>query len=264
MPLFPLSKTVQFGELDDHFISFNFKRSTSFISRKPRPVIVLASHLNQRIIIPGINQGETGLIDEIKSNHQWDSAKQYSFKQKQHLFSFLWRFRDDDSRAPVNIQIREICSVKESKLISKTYHEYLDSLNSKLCEGQVFLMPDREVNFNQQRSEHKPYSRRVLVFKKNNTHITMVPLTSKVRRHICHRCQDILFDAHSSCQHIDPDGQPAIESFPYSIFNKQLMLCVFGAQPMTVEDFLMAALKPLGSVRKELLAAVSHRMKKNG
>ena len=92
----------------------------------------------------------------------------------------------------------------------------------------------------------------------------MVPLTSWIERHICHRRQDILIDSQSHCQHIDPDGQPAIESFPYSIFNKQLMLCVFGAQPMTVEDFLMAALKPLGSVRRELLAAVSHRMKKNG
>lgn len=264
MPLFPLSKTVLYGELDDHLISFNFKRSTSFISQQFRPVIVLTSHHNQRIIIPGITQGETGLIDEIKSNHQWDSARQYLFKLKQHQFSFLWRFCDDDSRTPVNIQIRGICTEKESKLISKAFHEYLDSLNSRLCEGQVFLMPDREVNFNQQRSAYKPYSRRVLIFKKNSSHITMVPFTSRIGRHMSHKCRDILFDANSSCPQIDPDGQPAIESFPYSIFKKQLMLCVFGAQPMTVEDFLMAALKPLGSVRKELLAAVSHRMKKNG
>ncbi|MGD9976012.1 MAG: hypothetical protein AB7S77_23380 [Desulfatirhabdiaceae bacterium] len=262
MSMLSISKTVWLGEVDDHLISFNYNRTPLSQSPQPRPVIILTDHLNQRTIIPGIRRDESRLIQEIKERHQWEAALQYSVKLKQHTFSFIWRFRDDASCG--SVRLLQCCTEKDSRPILKAYGKYMDYLNSCLQEGQVYLMPDREVNFNQQRYAVRPYSRNILIFRKSRTHITFIPFTSKIQRHSSHKCQDILFDAHSTTRNIDPDGQPAVESFPYSIFHKPIMLCVFSAQEVTIEDFFIAALKPLGSVRREVLSAVLYRMKKNG
>jgi len=249
----------QLGCFDDKLISFNIQRSNNNYSRFPRQVVIMPckeqnrlSRMEDIFIIPGLTENlEATLLNELRQITKWDLTQRYSFKISSHLFSFLWRFKISDIAEANKIMWMASVKGKDNQQIKSVYKKYQNHLKHTLTAGQIYLIPDRDVTFNQSGRKKKIYARYVLLIKVNKDQVFFMPLTTKVNR--IDTKTDIIFDSHYQGEPLSRNKLPIIENFPYKIFNKKNALIVRALQQKEKQSFLNIALCSIGSVRKELI-----------
>lgn len=252
--LFDIEK-YQTAVISDKDISFNINRSNSNYSNFARKVVIMPSLQHQSTVIPGANTiNERKLLNELATFQRKGVVNKYSFKISPLLFSFLWRFRIKTSSIFTNCRsvepLEKPSDTKITKKINNAYKKYQTYLKHNLASGQIFLIPDREVMFNQVKRVTKIYARRILIFAVQSNQITFIPFTTQVNRQ---NKTDILFDKQYKGACLDSETFPAVETFPYNIFTKKTLLKVNAAQPVLKKEFFEFALMPIGTVRKEVL-----------
>ena len=186
------------------------------------------------------------------------SIDQFSFLLDDHLFSFPWRFRNFEGFSYLHGSIKPL-PFRLSRDILKKEKSFRNHLRSCLCEGQVYLIPDREVSFNQPGRQAKLYLRRVLVLLQPAETLLLIPISTQIDR--LSEEIDILINPFSKGKS-DLDSTPAIERFPYQIFSKKSYLCIQAAKTIGKDEFLDIAIQPMGVVRRELTKTVREQMKK--
>ena len=247
------------GLLKEEFISFNIRRSPDNISKFPRKVTLLNAFSEKKIIIPGIREkGEKGLTQELKQTQNWQDVTKYSFDISSHLFSLLWRFRENKFSTG-KIQALQPLNLKEAQKILITRKRYQQFLKEALTPGKIYLFPDSEVTFQKVNRMVKGYARRVLILSARSDQLTIIPFSTRIDLIVPEK--DILFDRSYKESALDPTGRPAVENYPYAIFTQKTALCVHAAQPILLEDFLETALAPKGVIRKEVLNLVEKKLK---
>lgn len=248
------------GVLDDAFISFNVARSGKNRSGFPRQVVIRQAFNPDKTLFPGINEKrERALRSELRQYQNWKTVKAHSFPMQPYLFSMLWRFKLDSNTARQQIKNLEPVPLKTAKEIKKCVREYHDFICHNLSPGQIYLMPDAAITFGDPRRLRQSYSRRVLILEASNSQVVLVPFSKKLHR--INPALDVLFDSGHQGPRLQPQGRPAVENFPYKIFQQRTALFVCAAQPVTRQAFLETALIPIGAVNKDLIHFVKEKLK---
>lgn len=250
------------GFFPDDMVSFNIRRKGN--PQAERPVTLLPSSGQQRPIVPGLKKSTTerSLKRTLQEMYTWEEAKNHGFESNNHLYSFLWRFRRscpfirENIRHPLKIEGRSDSEIK------RAFRDYRRHLLDNLAPGNVFLLPDVEIDFQNPSRNPKPYARRVLILSVYPDRLLIVPFSTNFA--FLDRETDILFDPDLSHpgRRLDPNGRPAIENFSYLRFPQRTFLCVACAQSVEIQDFLDAALECLCAVQRDILDAVRGRLKK--
>ncbi|WP_419656073.1 uncharacterized protein Dvar_51750 [Desulfosarcina variabilis str. Montpellier] len=244
--------------LDDSCISFHINRNEDNRLPNPRQTTLIPGSEARHLVVPGLNNSEQGLTEELKKIQNWKNVVAYSYKLNAHLFSFLWRFNLKTSLLQHQPFKLVPCDVKTAKLIRKSLKNYMNALSNSIAAGQIMLIPDSEVTFNQPLREAKPYARRVLIVKVQSGNVTIIPFTTKTGS--INKAKDILFDLKAQ-GHLRHNARPAVENFPNLLFRHPSVLKVSCAQPMSTETLLGCAIARLGTVRREVLAFAIEKMK---
>jgi hypothetical protein len=233
---------------DDKLISFNIQRSDNNYLSFPRHVVIMPCKEQNRllspanmVVIPGITENrESDLFNELKQITKWRLTQQYSFKISSQLFSFLWRFKISDEAEVGRLKWMASIEDRDNQQIKAAYKKYQNHLKHTLTSGQIYLIPDRDVTFNQSNRKKKKYARYVFLIKVNKDQVFFMPLTTKVNR--IDRKTDIIFDSHYQGEPLNRNTLPVVESFPYKIFNKKNALIVRALQQKEKQSFLNIAL----------------------
>ena len=248
------------GYLSDAYVSFNIRRNLSSPNESSRTITLFPGQ-TRPLIVPGLDPGnETDLLAELKRFQNWKQVETNSYRVPPLLFSFLWRFHARAGGPPLHFQSLAPFPPKVAKMIAAAYKQYRDRLAHGLAPGQVFLIPDAEVTFNQSGRYRQIYARRVLVAAAGPDHVLFMPFSTKIER--LRTDLDVLFDASNATGELTLTARPAVESFPYLLFPKKTALMVSAAQPMARSQFIEAALVPLGAVRREVLALIHEKLNK--
>jgi len=248
------------GLLEDESISFNIRRSKVNFSRFPRRVAILPASKSGKMIIPGIEERREGqLVNELKNYQVWKDVKRYSFEVFPYLFSFLWRFKTDYFSFINEVKKVEPFTVGTVKRFKTAFKGYRASLRSNLSPGHIYLIPDADITFNRPGRFKQVYARRVLILEVRNGQIVMIPFSTRIER--MNMRTDILFDPAYNGERLSSSSFPAVENFPYKIFSKKVVLCVYAAQPITEEVFLDSDLVSMGSVMRDLVVFAKDTMK---
>ncbi|OQY50306.1 MAG: hypothetical protein B6240_01940 [Desulfobacteraceae bacterium 4572_87] len=248
------------GLLDDNAISFNIRRSSENRHKFPRKVLLLHSSSFQKSVIPGVSEKkERPLCEELKQYQNWRKVTDHSIVITPCRFSFLWRFRTSPETGLKPFKSLEPVDSKGAKQIKGALKRFRAHLTNSLKPGRIYLIPDGEVTFNHQNRIAQGYARRVLVANVTHGQILLIPFSTKISR--INKHTDILFDPEYKGKALDPEGFPAVDSFPDKQFSRKTALVVCAAQPMDREAFLEGALLPMGVVRHELLNFVKEKLK---
>jgi hypothetical protein len=248
------------GEMEDQYISFHVRRSEQNYLDGLRKVTLFRFYNKRLTIVPGVHKSkETALFKELTAIQNKKEVEQNSFNIKKDLFSFMWRFRQDENFISNNIENLYPVDPHIAKKASKKYKKYQDYLRSGLVPGNIYLIPDTEIIFQNPHRQRQPYARRVLIVNGKNNLILIVPFSTRID--MACKSRDILFDSQASRSDLTYHAQPAIDNFPYKKMTKKSVLSVQAAQPLTREDFLGSALTLVGALRKETLQAVHDRLK---
>ncbi len=260
MDRIPLKNTVFKARMKDSKISFNINR-TVYTDAGYKRQVALIPGFPKETIVPGVRKKEHALIKELQSFQNMNTVQRYSFEVDKQNHSLLWRFRSNALAMDESIEDVSALNDNMSKSILKLNRSYKDFLKSYLRDGNVFIVPDREISFGRASRIHRGYSRSVLILKQGAGFLLMVPFSAINR--VSQPKVDILLDRLSNAAtNLSVTACPAIEAWPYKIFSPQVVLCVHAAQIIMERDFLQAALRPKGSVRRELVNAVRERLKK--
>lgn len=255
-----MSGTPFVGEMKDQDVSFHIRRSNENYLKGLRKVTLFWFHNKRRTIVPGVNKSrESALFNELTRTQNKKEVEKNSFDINKDFFSFLWRFRQCEKI--INDNIKKLYPVDHdiAKKASKKYKEYQDYLRSRLVSGNIYLIPDTEITFQNPHRQRKPYARRVLVVDGKNNQIQIIPFSTRID--MACKSRDIFFDYEASRSDLNCHAQPAIDNFPYNIMTKKCVLSVQAAQPISKEDFLGSALTLIGALRRETLLAVYDRLK---
>jgi len=248
------------GLLDDKHISFNIRRSEDNYSRFSRKVLIYPSQAFSKAVFPGIKEkDEKALVAELKGYQNWEQVKNHALTIPPHLYSFLWRFGMNHQDSLIYIQKVGPVSDDISKSFIKALKKYQSSLAMNLAPGQIYLIPDTAVTFNKPGRFKQGYARRVLIIDVRTDQLLMIPFSTKIDRMI--KQTDILFDSSNPNGSLSPEAIPAVENFPYTIFNHKVALRVSSVQPILRDRFIQIAIVPIGAVRRELLQVVRDKMK---
>jgi len=246
--------------LEDAAISFNVARSSRPSSRFSRKVILLHPNGTGPTIIPGIKlKAERDLVGELRSIQNWKIVLKFAFGIHPNTFSFLWRFTPDWSKVLKMVSGVTPLKPDAAQKIRRSYAKYRAWLKSYLTSGTIYRLPDKAIDFRNPDRHRHPYARGVLVLDVRSDQLVMIPFSTQIHR--IRKKFDILFDPKGR-EDLTEDASPAVESFPYGIFDRKVMLCIWYAQSMTERQFLDEALVRVGSVRRELLDIIRERMKK--
>lgn len=254
----PTSESIFSGLYPDQRISFHIERTPENISRFPRNVVTIQDKDNRLAIVPGVARQEIDLIRELRSIQNWRFVEKHSFEVAAVFYSFLWRFIRSTAHSIQHVQERKALDPKVSKRILAAYKIYQSALRSALRPGQVFRIPDEAVTFNKPDRLKKPYARRLLVVQIKPDQLIIMPFSKQVHR--LNPKTDILFDKDNRLGRLDMNARPAVENFPYQIFRRKVYLSIMAEQTMTVDQFLLTALEPLGPVRPQLLNFVLQKL----
>lgn len=248
------------GDMADSFVSFHVRRSQENVSKEQRPVVFFRYHKLKLTFVPGIRPTkETKLYRELTSIQNKKSIEKNGFLIEKLLFSFVWRFGGNEGFVKQAIQQLEILDPQITKKVLKDYKKYLQSLDSSLVQGNIYLIPDTEILFSNPKRFRQPYARRVLILQVHNNQLWIIPFSTRLDK--ADPARDIVFDPSSRTTDLGPDARPAIDNFPYQRMNKKNVLCIQAAQPLTRDQFLSAALVSIGALKKETLQAVQERIK---
>ena len=244
-------------------VSFNYRRDTEdYRHNYNRQVVVRLPKLyRQPILIPGIDKrSEKKLLQKITSVHNRKESEKVSFKLNDHYHSLLWRFGlEPRVTSNMNLNTKSFSPLlgKQSKQVRKKVEVHNRRLEESLRPGQVFLIPDREVDFDNQNRWRQPYSRKVLIFSCEENQVTFMPFTSKVKKV---KPGDILFDSHGPAENMNWETEPAVVTFPFKMFRIPVMLKVRNAQPMPRQKLIETGLLPLGMVTLEVVELARRRL----
>lgn len=247
----------QLGAIDDESISFNIRRCNGNYLSFPRQVVIMPggeknSLTGNLLIVPGlIENQESDLLNELKETTKWKLVNRFSFKISSRMFSFLWRFKIPDESDNGRLFMMAGVEKKDEEKIQSIYKRYQEHLRHTLTPGQVYLIPDREVTFNQTRRKKKIYGRYVLLLCVNKDQVFFIPFTTRMNR--MDKKKDIVFNSGFKGVPLSKEELPAVENFPYTIFKKETVLKVNALQKKEKGLFLDIALCSVGSVRKELV-----------
>lgn len=249
------------GHLDDSYISFNIKRLVHNYLNVPRYVALFRYHPKKLTIIPGIHKKrETRLYNELTASQNKRELEKFSFDYASRIFSFLWRFCSKINHlSEKNIYYLKPLDPHTSKTVLKNYKNYLDSLNSSLTPGNIYLIPDTEILFQHFDRYKQPYARRVLIIDVKKEQLWIVPFSSRTDK--INKSRDIIFDPNAENSELNTTARPAIDNFPYTKMTKRSVLCLQAAQPFTRDNFFASALTCIGGLRKETLSIVRERLK---
>ncbi|MGV8080953.1 MAG: hypothetical protein AB2L22_12965 [Syntrophales bacterium] len=148
---------------------------------------------------------------------------------------------------------------KVDREIKRTFRNYRSHLLHHIAPGNVFLMPDLEIMFQNQYRKRKPYARRTLIFDVYSDRLLIIPFSTNLA--FLNRDMDILFDSSSAGGRLDPRSQPAIENFPYLRFPMKTFLSISSVQSVDIKDFLDSALEFLCAVDRKVLDLAGSRLK---
>ena len=244
----------------DKCISFNIKRPANTILRPHRNVVALASGTVRRTVVPGVSsKKDRELIKHLKAVQNWRKIKDYSFGLNKDLYSMLWKFRLLEPHEAGKLRGIEPLERRQAKEVRRTVKNHTESLRSRLLPGNVFLIPDREMSFNDPDRPTMPYARPVLIYAVYPGQVLLMPFSTKISW--ANPEIDVIFDKGRSGPVLEEKARPAVENYPYRMFSRPNVLCVRAIQPFTIKDFLEGALTHIGAVRKELLSFVGKRLK---
>jgi hypothetical protein len=252
------------GKVYDQMVSFNYRRvEEDYRNNYNRQVVVRLPELyRQPIMIPGIDDhSEKKLLQKVTSVHNRKESEKTSFKLNDHYHSLLWRFSlEPRVISKMNLSTKSFSPLlgKQRKQVRKKVDVHNRRLEESLRPGQVFLIPDREVDFDNQNRWRQPYSRKVLIFSCDENQVTIMPFTSKVRN--VEPTRDILFDSQSSTENLDYEAEPAVITFPFNMFRIPVLLKVGMAQPMPRQKLIETGLLPLGMVTRNVVELARQRL----
>jgi len=252
------------AEIEDRQVSFNRQRSYFDPKKKHRKVVLQKSPLlTKTFATPGVlEKKERKLLKDIKAKHNLANIKKYSWEAENVLFSLMWRFGLNEDSAGKFVSALKPVEGKTRKLIERVNKKHRQAIvGIGLKPGTIYLLPDREVLFNRPDRVPKPYSRKVLLAVVDSSQLIFIPMSSKTKW--INEEKDILFDSDCEVEALSLVSRPAIENFPYKHFDRPIVLFVSAAQPMLKDDFVQAALIPLGRVRNKVLECIKEKMKKN-
>jgi len=248
------------GLFPDECISFNIKRPPHTVSAFHRTVVTVPPHSDKGVVIPSvIRKVDADLLKHLKKVQRWQKVKGYSFECNHKLFSLLWKFRVDKNALWAKLKGARPLKPKVSRVVKKIAKKHRSSLESRLRPGNVFLLPDRELTFNNAQRSAKPYARYVLLYAISSGQVMIIPFSTQIK--MMDPNMDILFDQGHVGPALNPDTRPMIENYPYRMFSKRSALCVSAIQPFTVQDFLAAALAHIGAVRLKVLDFIAYKLK---
>ena len=249
------------GLIADNQVSFNFERPEFTYNRFPRRVTIIPISGAVCLVVPGLEpKKEPSLVSKLKRTQNWKTITKHAYEIPPDFFSFPWRFSVYEDWRRIQLRALNAFGLKETKKIRLSYKKYQAALLEKLVPGQVFLVPDKEVTFQQKHRFKQIYARYVLVVHSRSDELVFMPFSTKIER--MNPDLDILFDATELSGSLDMKARPAVENFPYQIFRRKTALVVSAAQPMVRQRFLQVALVPVGAVRRELLGFAQLKLKK--
>ena len=263
MPFSNLQQNFLLACIEDKYISFNFKRPKETFSALPRTVITLPFSPTRKTVVPGIQtRKERLLTHEIRKKQSWKKVKKDSFEMRQKLFSFLWKY-SHPRHSPTTGQLKDpsLLTPKETRKVRSALKSHWDSIELRLRPGNVFLIPDSEITFNDPNRYKQVYARPVLVFALHGNQVVIMPFSTRID--MMNKETDILFDTEYNGAPLSVDQSPAVENYPYGMFKKKNVLCVNAFQSVMRPEFLMTALTSMGAVRIEVLECAKKRMKKS-
>ena len=120
------------------------------------------------------------MVKELKALSNWKAAISHAVEIPPHLFSFLWRFRSDWYPGLNFARSLKAFPSKDAKKLKSAYKKYQVFLRSRLTTGQIYLVPDAMVTFNNPNRQKKEYSRTVLLIDVRTNQLIFVPFSKKV------------------------------------------------------------------------------------